>query len=529
MKNTKYTSIALLLLFGLMLGSCDKNLDIDPTQELESIFFTDEARIQRSVGSAYAGLANIYGPKMNWASCHPPMLLPGDDLVANGTGNEFFTFSGLTSTNGSIDEYWKRLYIIVGRCNFVLDRLDDPEVQAVYITPGLMEANRGEALFLRSWCYSRLWDWWRKAPIQEERISTLQDAYLPPSEGFEMLDNAIASLEEAAGLLPDSWDARNLGRVTKNSAYGLLVRLYVLRACYNNANTGDYQKALEAFNKISGSSALVVPFGDNFDYRTENNIESLFEYQASHAPFRDNPWLDNDFGGDVGQMGAHWHMFTNHWSNYKTQSMGPSPKLRNAFEPGDPRKSETFRDTADLDIVNSHVVKWDRFDGHAFVKYVNGERGNAFDPQWNITNLNNPRLLRLADVKLLAAEAYLATGNAGEALRQVNDIRQRARESTPDGSVSPVPADLASVTMEDIMHERFLEMAGEDGHRWTDLRRWHAAGYINLATWNAEDFGFPFDPNLFAFDASTHLLFPIPQSEMDRNPEMLASGNNPGY
>ncbi|MFO7933846.1 MAG: RagB/SusD family nutrient uptake outer membrane protein [Bacteroidales bacterium] len=531
-KATYFVIRAVPIFLGIMLlGSCDKNLDIKPTQELESIFYQDEARVQRSVGSAYAGLANIYGAKLRWASCITPMLLPGDDIIADGTGNPFFTFSGLNSTNGSIEEYWKRLYIIIGRCNFVLDKLEEPEVQAVYETPGLMEANRGEMLFLRSWCYFRLWDWWRKAPIQKERISTLEDAYLPPTEGFEMLDNAIASLEEAAGLLPDSWDTENLGRVTKNSAYGLLVRLHVLRACYNNASNDDYQNAIDAFNNISGSAQL-VHFGENFDYRYENNAESLFEYQASHAPFRDNPWLDNDFGGDVGQMGAFWHMFTNHWTNYHSGSMGPSPKLRKAFEPGDPRQSETFRDTANLDDLGGSlgwVVKWDKYEGHAFVKYVNGERGNAFDPTWNITNLNNPRLLRLADVKLLAAEAYLATGNAGEALTQVNDIRKRARESTPDETVSPVPADLASVTMDDIMHERLLELAGEDGIRWTDLRRWHAAGYIDLGSWTTEDFGFPYDPALFEYEVPKHLLYPIPNSEIDRNPLMLEAGNNPGY
>lgn len=512
--------------------SCDKNLDIKPTKELESVFFEDEGRMQRAVGAAYAALTSLYSPILNNSSCLPPMLLPGDDIAGEHTGVTLFTFSGLTSTNGNLEELWKRLYAVVGRCNFVLDRLDDPEIQELYDTPGLMDANRGEMLFLRSWVYFRLWDWWRKAPIQDERITTVEDAILPPSEGFEMLDNAIASLEKAAELLPDSWDNRNLGRITKDGAYGLLVKLYVTRACYNNKSTEDYQKAITAFEKISGNREL-VHFGENFDYRFENNAESLFEFQASMNPSgQDNAWLDNDFGRGAGQAGAMYHMFTNHWGNYTTGRMGPTPKLINAFEPGDPRRSETIRDNDDIDNMDWSlwwIEPWERFGGYHIVKYVNGERGNAHEPIWQISSRNNTRILRLADVKLAVAEAYLATGNQGEALRQVNDIRQRARESTPDGSVSPVPADLASVTMEDIMHERFLELAGEHGHRWTDLRRWHAAGYINLGTWTAEDFGFDYDPALFAFDVSTHLLFPIPQSEMDRNPLMLESGNNPGY
>ena len=537
MKITQYIPKIILLIMGLMIHwSCDKNLDIDPTKELESVFFEDEGRIQRSVGAAYAALTYIYGPNLQGTIGDGVALralhLPGDDIAFSGTGQSLFTFSGLTTTNGDLEEHWKSLYVLISRCNFVLYQIDNPEIQDIYETPGLMDANKGEMLFLRSWAYFRLWDWWRKAPLQDERITSIEDALLPPSEGFEMLDKAISDLEEAAGLLPDSWDARNLGRITKDSAYGLLVKMFVTRACYNNKSSEDYQKAITAFGNISGSRQL-VHFGENFDYRHENNAESLFEFQASLAPSgQDNPWLGNDFGSGVGQMSAMYHQFTGHWGNYKTGIMGPTPKLINAFDPDDPRLLETIRDTVNFDNLGGSlwwIGKWDRFGGNMISKYTHGERGNAHEEIWTIGSKNNTRLLRLADVKLAVAEAYLATGNQGEALRHVNDIRKRARESTPDGSVSPVPADLASVTMEDIMDERFLELVAEDGHRWTDLRRWHAAGYINLGTWTAEDFGFDYEPALFAFDASTHLLFPIPQSEMDRNPLMNASGNNSGY
>jgi starch-binding outer membrane protein, SusD/RagB family len=536
MKIIKYIPKGIILIMCLMIHwSCDKNLDIDPTQELESVYFEDEGRVQRAVGASYAALTFIYGPNLQGTIGNGVALralhLPGDDIAFSGTGQSLFTFSGLTSTNGDLEEHWKSLYVIVARCNFVLDKLNETEVQAVYQTPGLMDANKGEMLFLRSWAFFRLWDWWRKAPIQDERLISIGDAILAPSEGFAMLDKAIADLEEAAGLLPASWDNMNLGRINKDGAYGLLVKMYVTRACYNNKSTDDYQKAITSFGKISGSRQL-VHFGENFDYRHENNAESLFEFQASFGAGADNPWLSNDFGFDVAQMSAMYHQFTPHWANYKSGIMGPTSKLVNAFDPGDPRKFETIRNNENLDNLGGTlwwIGPWDRFGGNMISKYTHGERGNAHETIWYIGSKNNTRLLRLADVKLTVAEAYLATGNQGEALKQVNDVRKRARESTQDGSVSPVPADLTSVTMQNIMDERFLELVGEDGHRWSDLRRWHAAGYINLGTWTATDFGFDYDASLFAFDVSTHVLFPIPQSEMDRNPQMNAVGNNPGY
>jgi hypothetical protein len=125
------------------------------------------------------------------------------------------------------------------------------------------------------------------------------------------------------------------------------------------------------------------------------------------------------------------------------------------------------------------------------------------------------------------AEAYLQTGKTAEALVQVNDVRTRARNSV--SPASSAPADLPSVTITDIMDERFVELAGEDSHRWTDLRRWHAAGFIDLQGWTAADFGFNYAANLFAFQVPKNLLLPIPTSELDKNPNMALSGNNPGY
>jgi hypothetical protein len=530
--NSKYL-IALLVALAspLFFSSCEDMLDVAPSRELESTFFDSENKIQRSVGSIYAKMADIYGPQAGASGCPATIsILAGDDITFDGTGSSYETWSGLNPSDGRNSSVWIRLYQMAARANFVLEKIEDPEVAKYYTTQGLKENNKGEALFLRSWTFYKLWDWYRKAPILDSRVSFDDNTTLPPSEGFQMLDRAIADLETAATLLPAKWDDKNMGRVTKNSAYGLLVKCYVLRACYNSKNAADYGKAITAFGKISGAS-LVASFGDNFDYRTENNSESLFEYQATQQPGgQDNAWLDNDFGG-VGQMGAYYHMWDGHWGNYTTGIYGPSEKLTKAFEVGDPRFEETCTKNADNLGWKLWWISptWDKFYGYQMVKYTKGARGDKYDQMWQFSSSNNPRLLRLADVKLAVAEAYLQTGNPSAALTQVNDIRSRARKSaTPEALV---PAALTVVTINDIIKERFLELAGEDGHRWTDLRRWHAAGFINLTSWKAADFGFPskYDAALFKFEAPKNLLYPIPVSELDSNPNMAASGNNPGY
>jgi tetratricopeptide (TPR) repeat protein len=535
MNIRKYIIPVILTLMGLTFYSCNDMLEVNPTSEVASNYFTTENRIQRGVGGAYANFASIYGTQYQIGSpgpMHPFWLLPGDDLIQDGSGSTYDVFAGLTGADVRVDGMWKRMYQIVSRCNFMLEKIEEPEVIAVYKDAALKNYNRGELLFLRSYVEMKLWDWFRKAPIQHKFISSIEEAILPPSKDFEMLDAAIASLEEAATLLPVSWDQKNLGRITKDGAYGLLTKCYTLRACYNNKNTGDYSKAITAFEKISNSRRL-VNFGDNFDYRTENNDESLFEYQASFNLKEDNSWLDNGFegeGGSSGQMGSFYSYSSDHWGSYGCGKIGPSAKLISSFSPKDPRMAETFSQNPDnLGGKLWWVYHWDKFGGNQLVKYVNGARGDCYDNKWSITSANNPRILRLADVKLIAAEAYLSVGKSGDALKQVNDVRERARKSTSNGVESSVPAALTSVTIQDIMNERFLELAGEEGHRWTDLRRWHAAGYINLSTWTATDFGYNYDASGFEFKAPRNLLYPIPVSELNRNPLMSASGQNPGY
>ena len=81
--------------------------------------------------------------------------------------------------------------------------------------------------------------------------------------------------------------------------------------------------------------------------------------------------------------------------------------------------------------------------------------------------------------------------------------------------------------MQWIMDERFVELAGE-GHRWNDLRRWHAAGDVDLTGWDGSEENF--STNLASpvqFNVNKHLLFPLPQDEIDRNSAITS--NNPNY
>lgn len=550
MKQKWYVMLLFVPIVGLFVA-CENFLDVPPTSELESVYFENENRVDRGMGAIYSELGVLYCPNMDNGAFHAGPLgklwLSGDDLTVQNNGNlQFEGFVSLTTGDGTVLSYWDILYALIARANFMLEKLEDPEVVAVIETPGKANWRKGEALFLRSWANIRLWDSFRKAPNQYYRIKSIEDSYLPPTKGFELLDQAIGDLEVAVDLLPDSWDDKNKGRVFKNSARGLLVKAYMLRACYADQydggnRTGDYNNAITWFERIDNSVSTIegIPFGDNFDIRKENNAESLFEYQASENIKEDNPWLNGNFGGDAGAMGATYIQYWEHQhTNYMCGSVfGPTQKLIDAFEDGDPRFDETIlnRNEGGKEGFDWLSGDWYNFNGYQFIKYINGERRGDLDHQYGVTSGNNPRLLRLADVKLAVAEAYLQTGNEPAARQQLNDIRHRARLSTPDGTESPVPADFTTtITMDNIINERLVELAGEEDIRFSDMKRWHAAGYIDLVEWAEQPYEmWGYDEankiNPFEFNVEKNLLLPIPQSEISANPLMQADGNNPGY
>ena len=122
-------------------------------------------------------------------------------------------------------------------------------------------------------------------------------------------------------------------------------------------------------------------------------------------------------------------------------------------------------------------------------------------PDNDLTSGVNYRVIRYADILLMAAEALNQSGDDATALTYLNLVRSRVGlfQKTSSGKV----------LYEDILKERRSELSCE-GHRFFDLVR----------TGKAAD-------EIDGFVVGKHELFPIPQDEID-----LAGGNwlqNPGY
>ncbi|MBD0260304.1 MAG: RagB/SusD family nutrient uptake outer membrane protein, partial [Cytophagales bacterium] len=140
---------------------------------------------------------------------------------------------------------------------------------------------------------------------------------------------------------------------------------------------------------------------------------------------------------------------------------------------------------------------------------------------------NNWPVIRLGEVLLNYAEAQNeAAGPDGSVYESINAVRAR-----PGVNMPPLPAGLGQADLrERIRRERAVELAFED-HRFYDVRRWGIAEQVL----NAPVYGMRISEDGKTFTrfkvedrvfGPKNYLMPIPQQELDRNPNLV---QNPGY
>lgn len=508
--------LAGVVVIALSTTSCDDEIiNLSPIgSPTEDAFFQNEKEMDAAVLGIYQKLGFFYAWNQgNGGHIHDVWLLPSDDLTNPG-GLATEIFASLNGGNSNLNKFYQWNYQLLARANTVIEKINENRSFAYDKNSNMDDYHMGEALFLRAYSYYLLWNTYGTAPLVNSRIKTLADADLPNSKGTELLDQAIEDLRVANTLLPASWNSANLGRVTKNSANGMLAKILVFRGTVNKT-PADFTEAIAAVDRISGAS-LKAHFNDNFLRTSENNSESLFEYQANNQSEQTNPWVPggNDQFATIGELDAYWGFFNGApgW-NAPNDALQASASLKNAYTAGDPRIQYTFDPNASPYNVKKYTYNFWGGDG-------------VSNANWSGMSINNPRILRYADVLLIKAEAIVRSGGSPDAaIAIINQIRDRARKSTNNGTVSAFPANLASgqsaaAVLEHVFNERRLELAGEEGHRWYDLRRRHLAKEINLTTWNFSSVRTDFNFKEF------NINFPLPDAEVIQNPKME---QNQGY
>ncbi len=315
--------------------------------------------------------------------------------------------------------------------------------------------------------------------------------------------------------MPAAHAQNDLGRATKGAALAYLGKSHLFQQ--------DWGKASEAFTQVMGLGYSLMPnYGDNFTEANENNAESIFEIQFERS-------IGGTTLGWVGVPGPDWSLTTARAITYapapfgwndvaptrwivdeflaeKTISGDDDPRLKATVfynYPGATLYGQNFADVYATDI-NKLGVK----------KYGNSESGRVDEKDWR--SGVNERLMRYSDVLLMYAEAQNELGNATNAAKYIQVVRDRA--GLPDRE-----AEFAGMNQQQLRdqlaHERALEFALE-GHRFDDIKRW---GWLEDSSKLAELKSH--DPEFNGF-VSGREYFSIPQSEIDINPELK---QNPGY
>ncbi|WPP49193.1 RagB/SusD family nutrient uptake outer membrane protein [Catalinimonas niigatensis] len=473
----------LLLLFCVVsLVSCnnDELLESTPYGQSTSVDFW------RNGEDAVAAANAMYEPLTYedfYGHAEHTFDIPSDDQYRAGDHGEDqaieeFTFD---ADNPQLAFSWKPKYEIVSRANAVLIN-----VPGIEMDQSLKDRTLGEAYFMRAFAYWRLAVIYGGVPLILEEDVLNNEFNKPRATLEETYDQIEADWLQAADLLPLTHDASEAGRPTKGSAWGFLAKLSLYRE--------DFPKTIEYGNNvINGPYALAGSFADNFRIETENNPEMLFSVQA----------LD-------GWQGTAQIIYTTPrpWGGWDFHE--PVQNLVDEFEEGDPRLDYTlFMPGEMVDIGGDQGLVEYTTDlsqtGYHFQKYA------SWRPSGGLNDGQNVPILRAADVYLLVAEAKIRSGQSGDA--EINAVRQR----------NDLPT-ISNATMQDLIHERRVELAGEN-QRHQDLMRWDKAGIVDIVAIYAEDRG-PFDPPR-NFQRPKHYFFAIPQREIDLSNGVLEQ--NPNY
>ena len=491
MKNRIFKAVIAIVVFTTISVSCsDSFVDRDPVYSIDSEnYFNSEADYRQALIAAYDLLQSSY-VNVLLGEIASDNTLSGGESANDVVGFQQVDEMTQTSNNSNLRDIWNWMFAGVQRANYILEFKDKTDFVG-------KEQIIAEARFLRAYYQFELVKWFGGIPMKGDARFKLGDEKSVPRSSVA---DVYASIESDLIFAVDNLSviAPQTGRATKGAAQALLGKVYL----YDNkfVNSANVLESLINSNTYS----LVSNYNTIFENNNENNIESVFEVQYSDAEGAGFGCLQCSEGNvAVGFNGIRNYSGPLFDSGYSFNV--PTQQAYDAYEVGDNR-----RDVAILNIVtwaaanNATYGTGFKHTGFFNRKYL-PRQGDLNIGDQNLTNPNNYRAIRYADVLLMAAEANNRGGiDDAKAKLYLNQVRRRAFGDTNHDINATGPA-----LTDFIYAERRLELMGE-GHRFFDLVRTGKAGQAI--------------PN---FTTGKNELFPLPIEEIQ-----FSNGNwqqNPNY
>ncbi|MGL1888130.1 MAG: RagB/SusD family nutrient uptake outer membrane protein [Reichenbachiella sp.] len=497
--------IQLVMAVLLVVSSCSGFLDepIQGSQTLDN-YYTNASEARKAVMGIYQSLSPEDWWEMDFFYLVGDVC-SDDAFKGNSIEGDQRDFGQLANYNFStsnewLEVKWRFTYQTISRANLVLKYVPstpmDEDDRDIYLA---------EAKFLRAYSYFELVKNFGSVPMPLSQLSP--DEAVLQREDLDVLWSQIElDLTEAADVLPlrSEQASSDLGRATRGTALAFLAKAHLFQEEWSDAQ--EIAEQVMAMNYT-----LEADFENVWSIHNPNGGESIFEiqhvydliyYSGSYIPQVTSSRNDGGWGFGT-----------------------PSSHLEN-FMAGDPRLSSTI--IRHDDFVSDEYPSYDAAvsqneSGRINKKYFipASERGANGNGDYTSQSLNHI-LMRYADLLLIHAEAAYHNGQEGMARTSLNEVR---------GRVSLVPVNVSGATLlQAIYDERRKELAME-GHRLYDLRRTGELAdaiedFVNYNTNTSTD---PYDSGNSAkelFDASRHLVFPIPQTEIDLSEGRITQNDN---
>ncbi len=481
--------VILLALLVLMHASCSDFLEEVPKDRLTEVnFYTNLADAQSAVAAIYAPIRDNFNDNY----CTMIDIL-SDYWMGRGSTRPMSIYQGLDQTNiNRVSNSWTYLYRGVRNANIAIEKI--PGIASVSETD--KAALIAEARFLRAYIYFKMVRLWGPVPLYLE--TTVTDMSRRPES--EIYDAIINDLKQGETDLPDA--PAQYGHPSKWAAKALLAEVYLQQ--------GEYLLAKDKANEVIDAnkySLVEVSVADDFNKifgpTANGTTEEIFYLKFSHESGTTYPhkllWDRDQFSpyGSYVTFGLTTNQFLIDWN---------TSDLRRQFNIFSQYINRT---TGAVETLPSSTPI-------LCCKY------RDLSAPTNGDFANDSPVLRYADVLLIYAEAAVMADNAVSplALECLNKIKRRGY-GFPSNTVSAVdyPSTGWTVTSfrETVIQERGYELFME-GKRWFDLKRLGTARLKEICLLNK---GFEVK--------DLHLLWPIPQQEINTNPDIAPEDQNPGY
>jgi hypothetical protein len=482
-----YKIYILLFVAAIGFNACSEDyVDVTSEDPNSENFFNTQADYENALIAAYDMLQSSYINVM-LGEIASDNTLAGGESATDVIGIQQIDDMIHTPVNAQLTDLWRWMFAGVNRANYIMEfqnKTDFPDKPRVI----------GETRFLRAYYYFELVKFFGDVPLAVDERFLFGDQFnvdrTPKADVYAQIElDLMFAIDNLEYTTPD------VGRATKGSAQALLGKVYLFQE--------KYIEAADVLDDLimMGPYSLVTDYSTIFENDNENNSESIFEVQYSDAEGAGFGCLQCSEGNvAVGFNGIRNYNGPAFDSGFSFNV--PTQEVVDLFDSADPRK-----DTAILDIDAFAAANNATFSigfehtGYYNRKYI-ARQGDLNTGDANLTNPNNYRAIRLADVYLMAAEAYNSGSlGDGQARTYLNEVRMRL--GLADIQVS------GTALTDAIFLERRLELVGE-GHHFFDLvRTGRAAAEID------------------GFVAGKHEVFPIPLEEI------LLAGNrweqNPNY